>query len=433
MPYTDSVKSALGRFYLFRGLGLTWLYVPFQWFYLRGQGLSAMELMGLNTVFCVAAVMLEVPTGALADRLGRRPVLASGAAFSALSCLVFLSFPTAMAWLVVANVLAALAMTCISGADSAYLFDLLRWHDQIDRYRSAESGSSAIKLFTSALGGLTAAAMVSRGMDLSALYFVTGLLTGSASLLALTLPEPWRDDARATVRPRDLVKKAVSTSEGTLAKRGAATLVELLQEAVVHVRRAFQLLSGQRDLMALLVFSAVLFPVLRVGLFLDQPFVQQLGFATSSLGLVFAAKDLVAACASALTAALLVRFGEFKLLVALPVATALALALMALGSGPAAVALVVLPTIAFGIYSPLVRVYVNRRLNGCRDRATVLSTEGMARRFGFALFSPLVGAAIDLWSLSAALAASAVWAAICLILVFLLPLRRRFSPDTQLG
>lgn len=431
MSYTYSVTSALGRFYLFRGLGLTWLYVPFQWFYLREQGLSAMELMGLNTVFCIAAVVLEVPTGALADRLGRRPVLAAGAAFSALSCLVFLSFPNAMAWLVVANVLAALAMTCISGADSAYLFDLLRWHDRIDRYRTAESVSSAIKLFTSALGGLFAAAMVSRGLDLSALYLVTGLLTGSASLLALTLPEPWRDNARTALRPSDLVSKSESRNASTFVAKGHATLLDVFQEAVVHVRQAFQLLSGQRDLMALLVFSAVLFPVLRVGLFLDQPFVQQLGFATSSLGLVFAAKDLVAACASALTAALLVRFGEFKLLAALPVATALALALMALGSGPASVALVVLPTIAFGIYSPLVRVYVNRRLNGCRDRATVLSTEGMARRFGFALFSPLVGAAVDLWSLSAALGVSAAWAALCLILVFLLPLRRRFQTERQ--
>jgi hypothetical protein len=72
-------------------------------------------------------------------------------------------------------------------------------------------------------------------------------------------------------------------------------------------------------------------------------------------------------------------------------------------------------------------------LNGTHDRATVLSTEGMARRFGFALFSPLVGATIDLWSLSTALAASAAWAAFCLVLVFLLPLRRRFSATTQLG
>jgi len=425
------VNGVLGRFYLFRGLGLTWLYVPFQWFYLRGQGLSATELMGLNTVFCVAAVLLEVPTGALADRLGRRPMLAAGAAFSALSCTVFLLFSASMAWLVVANCLAALAMTCISGADSAYLFDLLKWHGQCQRYRSAESISSAIRLATSALGGLAAALMVGRGADLSALYLVTGLLTGSASLLALTLPEPWRSGLELrgsswrTSSDGPLPKSVLGAQLGAIAN--------VSREAVMHARRAIALVGGQRDLVALLVFSAVLFPVLRVGLFIDQPYVRGLGFATASLGLVFAAKDLVAALASALTASLLVRLGEFKLLVALPCATALALALMAFVNGPASVALVVLPTIAFGIYSPLVRVYVNRRLNGSHDRATVLSTEGMARRFGFAVFSPLVGAAIDTWSLSTALVASAAWATLSLVLVFLLPLRRRLTPRTQIG
>ena len=405
------MDGALLRFYLFRGMGLTWLYVPFQWFYLRNHGLSATQLMVLNTLFCVAAVLLEVPTGALADRLGRRAVLAAGSLASVLSCLVFVAFPSEFSWLALANGLAALSMTCISGADSAYLYDYLGWHGRSASYKSAEASSSAIKLAATAVGGLVGWAMVARGHDLATLYLVTAILTGSAAVMALTLPEPWRTQREGRPSRRHFERPVLDSP------------TRIWGEMIGHGKRAFSLVLSRRQLLWLLILSAVLFPVLRIGLFLDQPFVEHLGFTTATLGLVYAAKDLVAAGAAAATALLLARLGEFKLLAFLPVAALLALSGMMLARSPIAVIFVLLPTVAFGVYSPLVRIYVNKRLDGCRDRATVLSTEGMARRFGFAIFSPFIGMAVDAWSLGSALGISAAWAGVAVILAFILPFR----------
>jgi MFS family permease len=400
----------LARFYLFRALGLTWLYVPFQWFYLRAHGLSATELMALNTVFCVAAVFLEVPTGAMADRLGRRAVLTAGALSSALSCVFFVVLPNSMVWLVMANVLAALAMTSVSGADSAYLFDFLAWRGRGAHYRRAEASSSAFKLASTSVGGLVGWVMVACGNDLSILYAITAILSSAAALLALSLPEPWR---------------ASTPETGDLRPARGWRRCELWQaviDTVGHGRRAFSLVWTMRDMLGLLVLSSLLFPVLRIGLFLDQPFVELLGFDLASLGLVYAAKDLVAAVAAAFTALLLARLGESRLLTMIPLAVVVALGAMAMARSPWAVGLVLLPTVAFGIYSPLVRIFVNRRLEGSRDRATVLSTEGMARRLGFAIFSPFIGVAVDVWSLGSALMISAAWASGVALIAFLLPL-----------
>ncbi len=419
------MNAALARFYVFRALGLTWLYVPFQWFYLREHGISATGLMGLNTVFCVAAVLLEVPTGALADRLGRRAVLAAGALSSGLSCLLFIAFPSSLAWLALANGLAALAMTCISGADSAYLFDFLAWHGQESRYQRAEAFSSAVKLAATAAGGLAGWLMVAAGYDLIRLYLSTAALTSGAALLALTLPEPWLATPAARLR----------------AERESPLLSwRALAEMAGHGLRALALVWSRRELLALLGLSAMLFPVLRVGLFLDQPFVEHLGFGLASLGLVYAAKDLVAAGAAAAVALLLARLGEHRLLIALSLAAAAALGGMALAHSPLAVVLVLMPTLAFGVYSPLVRICVNRRLDGFRDRATVLSTEGMARRLGFAVFSPFIGVAMDVWSLESALMVAAGWAGVAALLALALPFgdraarpreRRSLAPPPQ--
>jgi len=405
------VRGRLARFYLFRGLGLTWIYVPFQWFYLRAHGLRATELMMLNTVFCVAAVLLEVPTGALADWVGRKAVLVAGAVASSLSCLAFVAFPSAFAGLAAANVLAALAMTCISGADSAYLFDLVGGRARPDVYQRLEASSSAVRLGAAALGGLTAWAIVVRGGGLSSLYLVTAALTAAAALVGLTLP-------RTSSRPR-------SSTATSGRHRVVAALAEGAVELVHHARRGAGVVVRRRDLLVLLGLSAVLFPVLRVGLFLDQPFLQSLGFATAAVGLAFAAKDLVAALAAAAVARLLPRVGERRLFLSLPIITGLALLAMGFASGPVAALLVLVPTAAFGVYSPLVRVFVNRRLLVGRDRATVLSIEGMARRLGFALFSPLVGAVFDVWSLGAALVVSSAWAGCGLAVAGIFALRGR--------
>jgi len=386
--------NTLARFYVFRALGLTWLYVPFQWFYLRAHGLSATELMTLNTVFCVSAVAFEVPTGAVADRIGRRSALVTGALCSTASCLVFLFFPTEFLGLAAANVLAALAMTSISGADSAYLYDLLGRLGREGEYKSAESRSTAVRLLGGAGGLAIASALVARGGDLSLLYALTACFSSFAAFVGLGLPEPG-------------VPQGQSSSN-------------ILSSSLSHGRRAARIVRSNADLLVLVLLSAALFPVLRIGLFLDQPLLLDLGYATATVGAFFAAKDVVAALAAAWTPRLLERLGERKLLVGLPVVSGIALLLMSLATGPAVGLLVFVPVIAFGVFSPLVRVFVNLRVAASGDRATVLSIEGMSRRFGFAIVSPMVGAAVDVWSLAAALRMSAAMAILALALALTL-------------
>jgi predicted MFS family arabinose efflux permease len=243
----------------------------------------------------------------------------------------------------------------------------------------------------SALGGAVAWVLVDRGAALATLYLVTACTTCLAAVVGASLPEP----SRPSHGPRRTLKSTVLCEGRALA---------------YHATRALSIVARRGDFRLLLGLSAMLFPVLRVGLFLDQPYLLQLGFGTAAVGLVFAAKDLVAAAAAASTARLLRAFGEPPLLASLPIAVGLALLAMPFFREPAAAALVLLPTAAFGIYSPLVRVFVNRRLASGLDRATVLSIESMARRLGFAIFSPIVGAVFDLWSLDAALLASSIWA-----------------------
>jgi MFS family permease len=115
-------------------------------------GLSIPQFTVLNFVWAVTIVCLDLPLGALADHIGRRPlVIAAGVCmvieFSLLA-FVPLGHPTLLFWIFLLNrVISGAAEACASGADEALVFDSLaeqnrgsewpRVLDEVLRWQSA--------------------------------------------------------------------------------------------------------------------------------------------------------------------------------------------------------------------------------------------------------------------------------------------------------
>ncbi len=98
-------------------------------------GLSIGEFAALNVVWALTSVVLEVPSGALADRYGRRPlVVAAGALMVAemgVLCAMSPGNHDLVFWLFVVNrVLSGAAEACASGADEALAYDSLPAEEQ---------------------------------------------------------------------------------------------------------------------------------------------------------------------------------------------------------------------------------------------------------------------------------------------------------------
>ena len=62
-------------------------------FYTQWGGLSLSQAMMLNSWFMLWNVLLEIPTGTVADYLGRKVSLALGSLFGAAAALVYVSTP----------------------------------------------------------------------------------------------------------------------------------------------------------------------------------------------------------------------------------------------------------------------------------------------------------------------------------------------------
>jgi MFS family permease len=349
----------LRLFYAFRLLATSYLFVPIFMLFQADRGLSFFERLALGGIYSAVIILVEVPTGVFADRLGRRRSMMWGAITMVVSCLLA-ARATDFLHFVIAESLAALSMALVSGADSAYLYDLLVAHDRAHEYPRRESTASAWHLLGSAFAFVGGGALAL--VHLALPYLATAGVAALAAVVACLLEED-TDDGPVRVR--------TNWFQQTFA-------------AIVEVTR-----NGK--LAWLVGYSAVVFALLRATIYVYQPYLKERGLGTFEIGLLFAGVNFVAAGVAQRTYQLRASFGEERLLWALLAVLGISfVGLASAGAGPWMLVLLLVQAIASGIYSPLTKPLLNREIRS-ENRAAVLSVESMGRRFAIGLFAPFVG------------------------------------------
>ncbi|TDC09227.1 MFS transporter [Nonomuraea longispora] len=121
-----TARSALRRYMLVSFL--TWLPIGLamaaQVLLMTERGLGLAQIGLATTVFSIVTVSLELPTGGLADVLGRRVVLAASAAFT-VAALVLMSVSTTLWMFMAAGVLKGVARALSSGPATSWYVDTL--------------------------------------------------------------------------------------------------------------------------------------------------------------------------------------------------------------------------------------------------------------------------------------------------------------------
>ncbi len=328
------------------------------------RGFSLTEVTGAEGLFLVGIVVLEVPTGAVADRYGRSLSMALGAFCYSLAVLTF-AFANSFAVLMVSFMLWSVAHTLMSGADMALLFDTLKLgHRESEYERLAGRGgglSWAGAGIATMLGGPVAAFVDTR----FTIFFgaATCLVT---AFVALALWEPPRNRDDGPHAPYfSTIGKAFHEMWSVPAVRAVVLLAGTATAALVAGNYLLQPYLLERGVPVGIRFSLLQVPVFFAG-FLGSFFASRIGL----------------------------RVGANKALIGLPligVGAYLALSATPGLSGYAALPLLV----ALGsVVQPIAGGFVNRRISSER-RATVLSIQGMVHSLTLAALAPAVGLATD--------------------------------------
>jgi len=265
----------------------------------------------------------------------------------------------------VATALAALSMTLCSGADSAYLFDLLHDYGRGHEYPQLEGTASAWHQGGQALAFLCGGLLGAHNLVLP--YLATAGVASLAFFIALFMREGGRPPTRS-ILPREYIS---------------------------HTRDAFRLVASRRPLVWVIGYSSVVFVLLRATEHVYQPYLRASGWSVAETGVIYAGVYLVAAFVAHNFAALRRWLSESVLLWGLLGTLIVTFLILGNIAGPLALAVMTIQNGANGLYSPLVKLLLQREIPDSQKRATVLSVESMVRRLAYGLFSPVIGFLMD--------------------------------------
>lgn len=341
--------------------------------YYRSAGLNSTQIFTIQAAFHLAVLLLEVPSGYLADVVGRRKTLVFGAVFFPLGLALYTAGRSFAAF-VFAEVILAVSVSMRSGCDSAMLFDSLRQLGREEEYRRFEGRCA---LF--ARGG-TALSSVAGGL-LATVFLRLPFLVNTASALCLpfvafTLVEPERQARRSRNPLRDIL------------------------------RICGHCLSEPR-IRPVILYCGLIMAGNLTGLWAYFLFYQELRIGIGWFGILFAVFQLAGALGGSRAHAFSERFGE-KTALYLVLLTPLVFFMLGLYPSLWLLPLVPANALLWNLAYPVLLERLNRAV-GSDVRATVLSLAGMAGSVVFIVISPLFGRLVDTVSLSVAFVALGVF------------------------
>jgi MFS family permease len=380
-------RGNIWRLFAVQALLMFILWVPIWVVFLQRKGLSLTQVGLLEGVAWTITAFLEVPTGAIADRWGRKASIAVGASLYALAMFLILAEALSPAFLL-GYALWNSSTAFVSGADSALLYDSLKADGRAAEAAKQTGRYAAINQASQGIASLVGAAIAT--IDINLCFAICGILGLLAAGLVLTTHEPPRttEDGEYLGYWRNL-----KTAVGIAARRPVVRALVLLNATILTV--------------PLVVYYVLL-----------QPYSLGVGLPLAALGIVVIAVQLSSVVASWLAHR---TAGHFELTsvvaVALSVLIAATAILAALPSIPS-LALMLAVALVPALLTPLLSARLNDLIPS-GQRATILSLGALLFELGLAIAMPLLLAFADRFGAPAAIGlSSAVFALTAVPLMF---------------
>lgn len=368
-----------------RNIGLNYVFTSFStlnfthglWMiYLASRGFSLFELGILEGVYHVTSLLMEVPTGVVADIWGRRASRIAGRCTAVLAYAIMFfsqSFPL-QAFAFAAT---ALGNNLESGAGDALVYDSLLILNEENRYMHVAGRQELVYQLTSIL-----TFMLGGYFALHSYALVFGLSMGFAALAALVALG---------------FKEPVSSDAPGHTKDFTPMFIQMWRSVVDQVVESIVVLRERKKILFFIVFSELQFCFLTVLFFYLQNHWLSLGLTEFHIGIVFSAHAIVAGVTAWKAHRIEDRIGERGVLTLMP--ALVVVCLWGMMAGRWSILFHIATGFSAGLLITSVGTYINRLIPSS-SRATILSFQSMVFSIFMIMVFPLMGILSDRISIS---------------------------------
>ncbi len=361
-----NIRSNLWKIYMYRFLNEFWLVLPILIPFYEANRLNSTQIFTIQAAYALSILLLEIPSGYLADVIGRKKTLILGACFLPVGIGVYV-FTHSFATFILAEFIIAIGNSMRSGCDSALIYDTLIQLKEEAEYKKFEGRSFYYTrvgtAISSILGGVTAL------ISLRVPFYINMGVCLFMVPFALLLIEPKREKLKAQSPFKDILKIS-------------------------------RLSFSHKQLRLLMLLTALLMSTGAIGIWAYFLYYESIGISIGFFGVLMAAFQLSAGVSSRQAHTLEKFLGQRQSLLIL-LLMALTFVLLGIFQSLVLIPLILLNAFLMGFGFPLLMDHMNRLIES-KIRATILSVANMTRSLSYVILSPLFGKIVDAFSLSTA-------------------------------
>ncbi|WP_278625906.1 MFS transporter [Parabacteroides gordonii] len=348
------------------------LVMPIIVLFYEDHGLGLQDVFILKSIYSIAAVALEIPSGYLADVWGRRKCLILGCILFFFGYLCY-SFTSTFAAFVIAEILLGTGQTLVNGADSALLYDTTVQYKKENLYLRYEGRITMIGNFAEAIAGIFGGLLAAYSLRYP--FYAQALIAFSGIPAAFALQE---------LKIKSKIQSPVNE------------IVRIIKYSLVTNRR----------LCYNIMFSGIIGAATLTMAWFVQPYLMYMKTPTSWFGVIWTVLNLTVGIAALYSDRVDNYFGPKKMGILILTFVAGGYIALAFNLTYFGLAILMVFYVIRGFATPILKGYINQ-MTFSEMRATVLSIRNFIIRLMFAAIAPFIGWLNDMYSLQVALLASA--------------------------
>lgn len=344
------------------------LVMPIVVLFYQDNGLSMSQIFLLKSVYSIAMVVAELPSGYLADVWGCRRTLLLGAILGTIGMVIY-SLSADFASFMVAEVILGVGFSFISGADSALLYDSLKAKNRELEYIKFEGRITSVGNFAEALAGVAGGLLAT--VSFRTPYYFQIAVAAIAIPAAYFLKEPQHVQERVQLKMKEIL-----------------SIVKLTYQ--------------QPEMRSAILISSFTGAATLTYAWFVQPYFIEAGVPVAVFGILWTLLNLSTGVFSMLSYKIERWLGRKNTLLLIVILLSAGFILTSIEISMAGIALLFGFYMVRGLATPVLKHYINQYTDS-KVRATILSVRNFEIRIIFAAIGPILGYLTDTFSLHTAL------------------------------
>jgi MFS family permease len=376
------LRNNIYKLYLIKISHWLMLTMPVILLFYNSNHLSIRHLFIIQALYSITIVAFEIPSGYIADVWGRKKTLVMGSLLCFSGYMVY-SFSDGFWLFLTAEILLGIGNSCISGTDTALLYDTMIALKEENRYLKVEGKMTSVGNFAEAIAGILGGLLATIHTRLP--FIIQAVVALIAIPAALALIEP------------------------QLHTNAQKTNLKSIFSALRHV-----LFENKKLRQNIMISSVIGASTLSMAWFV-QPYFKYINVPVALYGILWTILNASVGVAALLAYKFERKLGEIKTIHFIVISTTILYLCLWMFQSYWAILFILLFYMVRGIATPVLKDYINKQIPS-ETRASVLSLRNLIIRGIFSTLAPFMGYLSDKFSIQVAL----LMAGMC-FLIFSLP------------